>query len=275
VREPLHFTLAELRGSDSRRLYHLRGSGLTTLVRHPMLDMWVLEEVFRFRCYEPPAPVERLLERLRCPPRILDLGGHVGLFALYALGRFPGATVISFEPDPGNADVLAGCIEANGLGERWRLIRACATSFDGTVQFESDFHLSRVARSDRGLIEKHREIRTAFPFMADSALLEVEHRTVEARDVFPYLGEADLAKLDIEGAEWEILTDPRFSKIQARVLVLEYHPAYGPGEDASRIVREALAAAGYRAAPAASVHGAELLWAWKEPMDRPASGRSS
>jgi hypothetical protein len=47
-----------------------------------------------------------------------------------------------------------------------------------------------------------------------------------AVDVFPMLKDADLVKIDIEGAEWAILTDPRFRELSAAALFLEYHPPH-------------------------------------------------
>ena len=55
--------------------------------------------------------------------------------------------------------------------------------------------------------------------------------TLPAADVFPYLEGADLVKIDIEGGEWPILSDPRFAELEARALVLEYHPHLCPGPD--------------------------------------------
>jgi hypothetical protein len=68
---------------------------------------------------------------------------------------------------------------------------------------------------------------------------------IPAADVFPYLAEADLAKLDIEGAEWPILADPRFSALRLEVVVLEYHAEGAPSEDPREAAVLALRAAGF------------------------------
>src|SRR2546430_2382876 len=47
---------------------------------------------------------------------------------------------------------------------------------------------------------------------------------VRAADALPHLAEADLAKVDIEGAEWPIIGDPRLANGGPRAVVLEYHP---------------------------------------------------
>ncbi|MDX6642052.1 MAG: hypothetical protein QOD76_14 [Solirubrobacteraceae bacterium] len=232
--------------------------------------MWVAEEVFRFRVYKPPAPVVSLLQTANRPIEILDLGGYVGFFGLYMRELFPEANVVSLEPDPHNARLLKRCIQKNHLGERWRLVEACASTGDGTVDFTSSFALSRMAaKRDNGLEEMRRRITGAFPFLEGAALLVSEQMRVASRDVFPFLANADLAKIDIEGAEWEILADPRFADLQTVALVLEYHPVYAPDSDAEGTVRRELARAGYDTGPTVRGSDSGLIWAWRR------SGRTS
>jgi FkbM family methyltransferase len=226
--------------------------------------MWVLEEMFRFQAYKPPAAVSHALQALGRPPRIVDLGGHVGLFGLFMRGLFPGASIVSFEPDPNNIAVLRRNIDANGLAERWRVVEACAATSDGQVEFESNFHLSRIApASDEGLKEIHGHIGAAFGFLEGTALLQAAHRQVASQDVFPFLAEADFVKIDAEGAEWEILADPRFAELDAAAVVLEYHPTYTPEPDAEGSVRRALEGAGYETLTVVKGEDNGMVWAWK------------
>jgi len=265
VRERSRFVAHELRDRRALEHYHLRGSGLVAQVRHPLLDMWVLEEVFRFRAYEPPAQAARSVRALGRAPRVLDLGGHAGYFGLFALAGFPGARVVSFEPNPDNARTLRRCIEANGLGESWELVEACAAVEDGEVELDASFHLSRVGHADQALERLQDHIGGALPYLRGTALLdEAERHRVSARDVFPFLAEADLVKVDIEGGEWEILADPRLSELEAAAVVLEYHPPYCPRTDAEAAAREPLAAAGFVTGPVAPDDERGLLWAWRD-----------
>ena len=262
VRERARFVMAELRDRHAQRQYRLRGTDLVATIRHPLLDMWVLEEVFRHRAYELPAGAARALDALGRPPAVADLGGHVGLFGLWVLSLYPRAVIESFEPDPRNARVLRDTIEANRRGDSWALTEACAAASDGRVEFDSSFHLSGIARGS-ALDDKRRGVATAFPFMASADLLRSERRAVAARDAFPLLSRADLVKIDIEGGEWEILADPRFASLPARAIVLEYHPPYGPHDDAEAAVRGYLAAAGLECGPASYGDDAATLWAWR------------
>jgi FkbM family methyltransferase len=263
VRESARFVFKELRNASGIGRYRLKGSGLWIHARQPLLDMWTIEETFRFRVYGPPAEAKARLDELGRPPRVVDLGGHIGCFGLFVRELFPGARVVSFEPDPGNGAILRETIEANRLGDRWSLIPACASTSDGTVEFASDYHLSRVipAGGDDGLDEIHGVIDRVFPFMRGSPLMRPERREVESVDVFPKLAGADLVKMDIEGEEWKILADPRMSAVSAPVLVLEYHPQYCPEPDAEEMVTRALRGAGYQPGEPDRSGDAGLIWA--------------
>ena len=262
VRERWRFVMTELRDKDTQSQYRLRQSGLAVNMRHPLLDMWVLEEVFRHGAYELPDGPAHALHRLGRAPVVADLGGHIGLFGLFVLSQFPDARIESYEPDPDNARVLADTIEANGRRGAWRLIEACAATADGSIEFDSSFHLSGIARGS-ALESKQEQVAAAFPFLSGRRLLTPERRRVQARDAFPHLLGADLIKMDIEGGEWEILADPRFAEIGASALVLEYHPPYGPHADAEAVVRGHLARAGLESGPVIPGDDAATLWAWR------------
>jgi hypothetical protein len=88
---------------------------------------------------------------------------------------------------------------------------------------------------------------------------------VPAVDVFPFLEDVDLLKIDIEGAEWRLLADPRFASVPARAIALEYHPHDCPDADPGTLARRLLAEAGYQTLETEfdlpPGHG--MLWAWR------------
>ena len=92
-----------------------------------------------------------------------------------------------------------------------------------------------------------------------------EAGTVEValRDVLPELERADLLKMDIEGGEWDILTDERFPASAPPAVVLEYHPEGAPGQPRAS-VEQRLRAAGYELSPIwHRDDGYGMLWAWR------------
>src|SRR3954471_16891465 len=93
------FCAREMLCPDGRaRRWALRDGGFVVL-RSGTDDIEIFEEIHALRFYEPPPPV---LDILAAAPvrEICDIGGHVGLFAEWALRRYGDATVVSFEPDP-------------------------------------------------------------------------------------------------------------------------------------------------------------------------------
>lgn len=249
VQERLSFTVWQLLRIGRARTYTARGTSTRVLIRHRSGDASVMHEVWRSGDYAPPPEAAARLRRLR-PLRVLDLGGHTGLFSAYVLHRFPDAQIISFEPDPGNHAALRRCIAANAAGRSWSVVEACAAPADGTVGFV-DRHsaMSHVAHAD-----------------------ETPTLQLRAIDVLPHLEAADFVKIDIEGAEWPILADPRFATARPAVVVMEWHSVPGAAVDnPKRRAIDALEKHGYRLHHPTRhadlpvdepLWSAGVLWAW-------------
>jgi len=220
--------------------YRLAEAGISVTIRHGSGDVVTLGEIFHDRQY---APVPEVRPLLREPRRIVDLGANVGLFGAFAASRWPHAEILAFEPDPANAAVHERTILINGLQRRWTLRRAAAAARDGRASFVAgQVALSHLAPSGAG--EGTVEVATS--------------------DVLPLLADADLVKMDIEGGEWAILTDPRFRAAPPRVLVLEYHPLQCPEPDPRGAVEAALRAAELQLRITWSRgDGHGMLWAWR------------
>jgi hypothetical protein len=86
--------------------------------------------------------------------------------------------------------------------------------------------------------------------------------TVPARDLFTLTAGVDVLKLDIEGGEWSILADPRFSADLAPVIMLEHHPMNAPvGATPEASAETLLERAGYAAERTVTeFEGAGILW---------------
>ena len=241
VRESPTFLWREVNRRLVTGRYHLRGSDLVVHLRHDTPDLGGLFEVFVQRSHDPPGKILAVLRHER-PLRVADLGGNIGLFALRVLQRFPNAQLTSFEPDPANARVLALTAAANGVQERWRLVGACAGATPSVVPFLTGQYLESqiLAQGDsRGQL-------------------------LPKIDVFPHLDGVDWLKIDIEGGEWELLADPRFTELTVPVLWLEYHRHLCPCESPRALATEALARAGYQIVPFVErAPGIGELWAWR------------
>jgi FkbM family methyltransferase len=190
------------------------------LLRHRSRDVDLVDEIFGgLRAYEPP---DAIAAELRGPLRILDLGGNIGLFGVFALERWDVRELLSFEPDPENAAILQATIDANHVTDRWSMRRAAVSNAAGVMSFLPG-HLADSRRA--GPDESGIEVPTC-------DLFSLDHRV-------------DLLKIDIEGSEWSILTDPRLSDLRARVLVMEWHWRFAPVPDAHAAALTFLIDAGY------------------------------
>jgi FkbM family methyltransferase len=236
VRESTAFVARQLLRQGGVFAYRPRASpGLRVLVRHGPSDPIILGEVFHERDYEPPGEMPPLDHR-----RIVDLGANVGYFGAFAMARWPAASVLAYEPDPVSAAVHARTIELNDLGHRWTLRRVAAAATNGELRFHAWGHALSHAADDGDVV-------------------------VPAEDVLPVIAGADLLKIDTEGGEWPILTDPRFAASPPRAVVLEYHPQGAPGPDPRTAVLDHLTRAGLTSTATIfeRADGYGMLWAWR------------
>jgi FkbM family methyltransferase len=247
VKDPIRFNSAELFGPRGRAQLHQIRDGRVVL-RHRTRDTDIFDEIFvGDLAYDPP-PAVALRFRDRPPQRVLDLGGNVGLFGVYALARWPAATITSVEPDPENLPLLARCIEANAATDRWTVIAACAASQPGTVAFSGGRFADSAVALDGEVVTDH----------------------VVAVDAFDLFTEADLAKIDIEGAEWDLLLDPRFAAAAPAVVVMEWHQRGCPMNDAYTTALDTFGRAGYAVEGAPPPAGFQYgtIWAWRSTQPR-------
>lgn len=238
VKPSMPFFLGEVRGRGER-LYRVRSNGVRLVIQHGSTDAATLDQAFRQKVYTPSAAAAQRLDGLGRPPSVLDLGANVGMFSLWVTSRWPGAQVVAAEPVPRNVELLRRNLELQGAAGL-EVLAAAVTTEDGTVRFgDGDFTNGRV--------------------LAGSAVGSIE---VEAKDVFPLIDGVDLLKLDIEGGEWPILSDPRFLEQQAPVVMLEHHPMGAPsGISPEAAAEQALASAGYAVERTVTEFpGAGIVW---------------
>jgi len=139
------------------------------------------------------------------PPVIIDGGANIGLTTLYWKRQFPEARITAFEPGPHVFNALKANIERFEL-ENVELLQKGLWKKDGSLTFEADKtgagHLSEYPAED-----------------------SVETVEVPVTCLSPYLGDEliDMVKLDIEGAEIEVLLEAADDLDKVDHLFVEYH----------------------------------------------------
>lgn len=195
-------------GTRLRAKWALRGLDFELQLRNER-DKEIMAEIFSRRCYEPRLPMTAT--------RVLDLGANIGLFSAYALMKLGAEEIVAVEPDPDNLRALRRVVTRNGFPVH--IVEAFAGTAEGYVEFEA------------GLAANS---RIAGPDSRQDATI-----TVPVIDTFT-LGSFDLAKIDIEGGEWQLLADGRFPDLAPNI-VMEWHHR-GRGE---LDIDDALQAHGY------------------------------
>jgi FkbM family methyltransferase len=242
VREAPTFFCREILRPNGVKLYRLRETGIQVALRHSARDSATLAEVFRQHDY---LPDEHVAAAIGTPDTILDLGANIGLFGAFAAVYWPHAKIVAYEADPDNATVHERTIEANGLSERWSVIRAAAGAHEGSVRLAAGRAMGSFVVAEG----------------VDPGVPTIE---VPIQDVMAEVCSADLVKIDIEGSEWAILLDSRFKSSPPRALVLEYHPHLCPASDPRSAAEEALAQAGMDFATIwHRDDGYGMMWAWQ------------
>jgi FkbM family methyltransferase len=151
---------------------------------------------------------------------VLDVGAHQGFFACYA--ALKGARVHAYEPDPDNYALLLENVARNGLGVSVEAHNTAVGAATGRVQL---YGLDAMGGGMNSTSDAYARV--------------TGHRVREARDV-PCLSVADmlapfaegriaLFKLDVEGAELEILRAlPAAAAASIDSFALEYHEPMAP-----------------------------------------------
>lgn len=145
---------------------------------------------------------------------VLDIGGHIGLFAVVA-GRLAGPTgkVYSFEPTPFTRSVLTRVIQLNGLENIVEVRPEAVSSESGeTVFFDTGDTISNansLVRTERSRGEIPVRVTSVDDFSAERGL------------------RVDVMKIDVEGVELDVLSGARATILEQRPLIrLGLHPPF-------------------------------------------------
>ena len=160
-------------------------------------------------------------------PRILDCGANVGLASLFFHRAYPEARITAFEADPALFAILDANLRANGAGSVEARHAALWTS-TGALTFQCE-------GSDSGMIG-------TLPGAVDGRATTVP--SLRLRDVLDE-GPVDLLKLDIEGAEDDVLADCEPVLHRVKALVMDLHE-FDPSVRLTPRVLELLTRAGFR-----------------------------
>jgi FkbM family methyltransferase len=135
-------------------------------------------------------------------PYILDVGANIGLSALFFKERFPQSKVVAFEADPTIRRYLSENLEQNSAKDV-EIVQKAIWSSEGVVDFHPDgADAGRIAPSDAAQRVRVESTRLIHWLQAEPV---------------------DFLKLDIEGAEVEVIRDCAALLQNVKNMYIEYH----------------------------------------------------
>lgn len=161
-------------------------------------------------------------------PIIFDCGANIGLSVLFFKRIFPNATVIAYEPEPETFEVLKANVEAHDL-INVQLHQSAVWTHDGSIYF-----VQEGGESSHILSEKD-----------GSSPIANEVKCVRLRTELEKYESIDFLKIDIEGAEVEVMKDIAPVLSRCNNVFVEYHSFEGQPQQLSTII-DPLVKAGFR-----------------------------
>ncbi len=205
----LEFHAANLTGSAGRAAEPVPGrycirlqSGATDLwLRRRSGDIFILHETFTCAAYRIP---HTWLGQVRT---VVDLGANIGLATLFFAQLFPDARYVCVEPNPANAALLRQ--NTGWMGSRADVVEAAVGARSGQVSFDDSGwswggHIAETGRPGRS----------------------VRCCTLDEIVCTSNIGHIDLLKIDIEGAERDVLRSSGASLRKVGMIVIELHGDY-------------------------------------------------
>jgi FkbM family methyltransferase len=158
------------------------------------------EEIFKTRVYDFRAETDS--------PTIIDAGANIGLSVIFFKKLYPNCNIIAFEPDPDIFQLLVKNVQAHRFSNV-DLRDVAAWINDDELTFYSEGSLSGSIKVD---------------FLGAGNVKKV--KACRLKDVLTEFAGIDFLKIDIEGAETDVLTDIESELHRVEYLFFEYHSTY-------------------------------------------------
>ena len=180
-------------------------------------DLAIADELFLHRQY---IFCEQDIDKAK--DAVIDIGGHLGFFSLYASLINPTVPIYSFEPHAGNFELMKKNLKENHIKN--------VTAKNVAVSDKVGKAELRISQEDLNHSLTHAIEPTGEVQEVQTTTLE---RIFEKNDI----GHCDLLKIDCEGSEYALIyatPDKIFDKISA--IFLEYHE-WTDGQDSDKLKR--------------------------------------
>lgn len=171
----------------------VRYSGLTIEYNDSTSLIGMYNEIVFQECYKFIPETEN--------PVIIDCGANIGISILYFSSEIPSASIYAFEADPNVFEILSRNIKKNN-SNAILIQKAVWTSNDETLKFGG-------IGGDAGSLYATENI--------------IEVKSIRLKDFIESFKEIEILKIDIEGAEIDVIKDCANSLAHINKVFIEYH----------------------------------------------------
>ena len=169
--------------------------------------VWQFKELFVDELYKFQTDSEELI--------IYDCGANIGMSCLYFKKLYPKAKIKAFEADPKIAKVLKNNLEKNSVLDGIEIINSAVWIDEDGIEFSSE-------GADGGSI-----------YGNDNT---IKVSSIRLKDFLEKEEKIDMLKIDIEGAEYEVLKDCKDNLSNVENLFVEYHSWNNSNQKLSEIL---------------------------------------
>ena len=192
--------------ADSEHYQFIKFNDFTVYHNNEESAKQTLQEIFGNGHYQ--------FETTKKDPLIIDAGSNIGVATLFFKMHYPAAKIICFEPDPNAFAVLKFNIAANQLKDV-TVINAALSKTEGFVDFYGQIHGKNPDARGNSIIDAWGEQRTIN-----------QKIRVRSLKLSSYIHSAiDFLKLDIEGAEEQVLQELGSKLKLIKAMSIEFHHA--------------------------------------------------
>tara|TARA_B100001057_G_C22868977_1_gene957873 strand:+ start:4893 stop:5696 length:804 start_codon:yes stop_codon:yes gene_type:complete len=168
--------------------------------------VWQFKDIFVDQIYK--------LKFDDCNPLIFDCGANIGTSCIYFKKEYPNSKIIAFEGDIKIAEILLSNLKKNNIFDI-EVINKLVWTDDLSVNFKPD-------GADGGSIDKTKSSNLT--------------KSIRLKTYLDLKSSIDLLKIDIEGAECEVLKDCRDSLTHVKNIFIEYHSIKNQNQNLSIIL---------------------------------------
>lgn len=178
--------------------------GASTYFYNPQEFLHGIKEIFVDEIYK---------QQLPSDARVLDCGANIGLSVIYLKELYPDARITAFEPDEKNFELLSKNVAARSY-KNIELRKEAIWIANTEIEFSEDASMSsRIEESGVTGVRKVKAIRL--------------------KDLLT--DKVDFLKIDIEGAEFKVLSDIEEKLDVINNMFIEYHGLYNQQEELTQI----------------------------------------